>query len=59
MQCICEDYADILDLPDLTDEANVERLLQWDGSNGGVAQIKMISLTEKPVEKKTDTEMKE
>lgn len=50
-----------LDLPDLTDKENVERLLKWDGGIGGIIQVNMIRVTEKPTEttSKTDTEMQE
>lgn len=48
-------------LPDLTDKENVERLLKWDGGIGGIIQVNMIRVTEKPTEttSKTDTEMQE
>ena len=48
-------------LPDITDKENVERLLKWDGGIGGIIQVNMIRVTEKPTEttSKTDTEMQE
>lgn len=48
-------------MPDLCDKENVKRLLNWEGGVGGITQINMTRITEKPVDKskQIDAEMKE
>jgi translation machinery-associated protein 16 len=59
--CHSNSFFLFIDLPDLTDKENVERLLKWDGGIGGIIQVNMIRVTEKPSAdiQKTDTEMQE